>query len=63
MQSQSAGTDKFRHVQAAFLVYQTTFVVTSVLSLFHVEAFLRTGQHELRPFVYDETEMTRSDVF
>ena len=63
MQSQSAGTDKFRHVQAAFLVYQTTFVVISVLSLFHVEVFLRSEQHELRPFVYDETEMTRSDVF
>ena len=63
MQSQSAGTDKFRHVQADSLIYQTTFVVISVLSLFHVEVFLRSEQHELRPFVYDETEMTRSDVF
>ena len=57
MQSQSAGTDKFRYVQAAFLVYQTTFVVISVLSLFHVEAFLRSEQHELHPFVYGGIEM------
>ena len=63
MQSQSVRTDKFCDVQAAFLIYQTTFLVTSVLSLFHVEAFPKTGQHELRPFVYDETEMTRSGVF